>query len=193
INEDVVRQPQQIMGSLMPAYRPSPSRAERNRRTIYTFQKRNLIDPFLEVFNGASLNESTEKRGATTVPTQVFALFNSAFVHDMALAFAVRVEKAGGDPIDAAFRNAFNRAPSAAEKASVREYLRKKTEAHRAEAALPRKDHKPLVRSITSELTGSEVKIEEDTDPVAYEENLQPGDTRPETRAMADLALVLFN
>src|SRR5207248_10151145 len=61
INEDVVRQPQQIMGSLMPAYRSSATRGERNRRTIYTFQKRNLIDPFLEVFNAASLNESTEK------------------------------------------------------------------------------------------------------------------------------------
>ncbi|MDQ2948549.1 MAG: PSD1 and planctomycete cytochrome C domain-containing protein, partial [Acidobacteriota bacterium] len=32
INEDVARQPQQIMGTLMPAYRPSPTKAERNRR-----------------------------------------------------------------------------------------------------------------------------------------------------------------
>src|SRR5205814_2865314 len=142
INEDVVRQPQQIMGSLMPAYRPSPSRAERNRRTIYTFQKRNLIDPFLEVFNGASLNESTEKRGATTVPTQVFALFNSAFVHDMALAFAARVEKAGGDPIDTAYRYAFNRAPRDSEKTQVREFLRNATEMHRAGPAPPHKARK---------------------------------------------------
>ena len=51
----------------------------------------------------------------------------------------------------------------------------------------------PLVRSITSELTGNEVKIEEDIDPVAYEENLQPGEVSPETRALADLTLVLFN
>jgi len=127
------------------------------------------------------------------VPTQVFALFNSAFVHDMSLAFAARVEKLGGDPVETAFRYAYNRAPSAAEKASVREYLRQKMEAHRAEAAPARKDRKPLVRSITSELTGNEVKIEEDVDPVAYEENLQPGEAKPETRALADLALVLFN
>jgi hypothetical protein len=193
INEDVMRQPQQIMGTLMPAYRPSPTRAERNRRTIYTFQKRNLIDPFLDVFNGASLNESTEKRGATTVPTQVFALFNSSFVHDMALAFAARVEKAGGDRIETAYRYAFNRAPREAEKAQVREYLQKMTAMHRADAPAPPKDRKPLVRSITSELTGNEVKVEEDADPVAYEENLQPGAVGPETRALADLALVLFN
>ena len=37
------------------------------------------------------------------------------------------------------------------------------------------------------------MKIEEETDPVAYEENLQPGRCQPETRALADLALVLFN
>jgi len=193
INEDVARQPQQIMGSLMPAYRASPTRRERHRRTIYTFQKRNMIDPFLDVFNGASLNESTEKRGATTVPTQVFALFNSAFVHDMALAFAARVEKAGGDRIETAYRYALNRAPRDAEKAQVREFLAKMTAEYRGEAPPPRPDRKPLVRSITSELTGNEVKVEEDVDPVQYEENLQAADAGPETRALADLALVLFN
>ena len=34
MNEDVGNQPQQIMGTLMPAYRPSATRNERNRRTI---------------------------------------------------------------------------------------------------------------------------------------------------------------
>jgi hypothetical protein len=193
INEDVARQPQQIMGSLMPAYRASATKGERHRRTIYTFQKRNMIDPFLDVFNGASLNESTEKRGATTVPTQVFALFNSAFVHDMALAFAARVEKAGGDPIETAYRYALNRAPRDAEKTQVRGFLAKMTAEYRDAPAPPRPDRKPLVRSITSELTGNEVKVEEDVDPVAYEENLQAADVRPQTRALADLALVLFN
>jgi hypothetical protein len=193
INEDVVRQPQQIMGSLMPAYRSSPSRRERNRRTIYTFQKRNSIDPFLEVFNGASLNESTEKRGATTVPTQVFALFNSAFAHDMALAFAARVQKAGGDPVETAYRYAFNRAPRPEEIAQVRDYLARMTETQRSQPAPVHKERKPLVRAITSELTGNEVKVEEDPDPVKYEENLQPGEVGPDTRALADLALVLFN
>ena len=49
------------------------------------------------------------------------------------------------------------------------------------------------MRAITSELTGNEVQIEEDPDPVAYEENLQPSEVGPETRALADVALVLFN
>ncbi len=90
INRDVANQPQQIMGTLMPAYHPSQTRRDRNRRTIYTFQKRNLINPFIDVFNGPSLDESTERRLATTVPTQVFSLFNSQFTHDAALQFAVR-------------------------------------------------------------------------------------------------------
>jgi mono/diheme cytochrome c family protein len=114
INEDVARQPQQIMGTLMPAYRPSPTKRERDRRTIYTFQKRDLIDPFLDVFNGPSVNESTEQRQATTVPTQVFALFNSQAVHDMALAFAARLDKIGGNTnskVNNAFRYALNRQP----------------------------------------------------------------------------------
>ena len=45
INLDVANQPQQIMGTLTPAYRPSPTRAERNRRMVYAFQKRDCPTP----------------------------------------------------------------------------------------------------------------------------------------------------
>ena len=195
INEGVARQPQQIMGTLMPAYRPSPTRAERNRRTIYTFQKRNLIDPFLDVFNGPSVNESTEERAASTAPTQVFAPFNSQFVHEMALSFAARLETMGGDTnakVDNAFRYALNRLPREQERRSAVEFLRKMTGDERQRQP-PSKGRTPLVRSITSELTGAEVRIEEDADPAQYEENRQPGNVAPETRALADLALAFFN
>jgi hypothetical protein len=147
------------------------------------------------VFNGASLNESTEKRTATTVPTQVFALFNSGFVHDMALAFAARMEKAASDldaRIAAGFQNAYNRLPRPAEKKELAAYVRQMMDVHRREAPV-HKERTVVVRSITSELTGNEVRVEEDVDPVTYEENLQPGDVSPEVRALADLALVLFN
>ncbi len=196
INEDVARQPQQIMGTLMPAYRPSPTKAERNRRTIYTFQKRNMVDPFLDVFNGPSVNESTEERAATTVPTQVFALFNSQFIHDMGLAFAARVESLGGDSnaqVDNAFRYALGRLPREQERRSAVDFLSKMTAVQQQQLPPSKKSRTPLVRSITSELTGAEVRIEEDPDPARYEENLQPGDVTAHTRALADLALVLFN
>ena len=161
INEDVARQPQQIMGSLMPAYQPSPTRAERNRRTIYTFQKRSLIDPFLEVFNGRFAERiDARSRDASTVPTQVFALFNSEFVHDMALAFAARLENAATIPID----RSRSGAPSTAaahrrqQKTRLHAHLRQRTGARTgAEAAPPRESPRTaLVRSITSELPAAE-------------------------------------
>ncbi|MGH9664415.1 MAG: DUF1553 domain-containing protein, partial [Bryobacteraceae bacterium] len=196
INKDVANQPQQIMGTLMPAYRPSPTMRERNRRTIYIFQKRNLVDPFLDVFNGPSLNESTEQRLATTVPTQVFALFNSKFAHGMALAFAVRLDKMGGNDtgkIDNAFRYALNRLPREEERRASLAFLQKATADHRREPPPPKEERKPPVRSITSELTGAEVEIAEDPEPVKYTENIQAADVSPETRALADFLLVLFN
>ena len=196
INEDVAVQPQQIMGTLMPAYRPSPARRDRHRRTIFTFQKRNLIDPMIDVFNGPSLNEATAKRDATTVPTQAFTLVNSRFVHEMSLALAARVEKVGGSleqKIDGAYLLALNRIPSRQERDLALARVRSWTAQHERVKPPERPARKPLIRGITSELTGAEVPIQEDDDPAGYEENLQPGDVSAETRALGDLALVLVN
>jgi hypothetical protein len=196
INEDVANQPQQIMGTLMPAYHSSQTKAARDRRTIYTFQKRNLINPFVDVFNGPSLDESTEKRLATTVPTQVFSLFNSRFTHDEALAFALRVAKMEGNmdaEITNAWKLAFNRVPRQDEMKKAEAFLEKRTEAQRRNpppAAVPRK---PVVRSITSELTGAEVKVEEDQEIGPYQENVKPDNVAPGVRALAELGLALFN
>jgi mono/diheme cytochrome c family protein len=196
INHDVSVQPQQIMGTLMPAYRPSPRREQRHRRTIYAFAKRNLSDPFLEVFNGPSLDASTERRIATTIPTQVFALFNSEFVHDMALAFANRIAASAKTPdvqIRALFNAALNRLPDEEEVRLARLRLQQMIEYHRRVSPPAKPVRKPPVRSITSELTGAEVRIEEEEDAASYEENLQPADVSPEIRALADMALALFN
>ena len=76
INLEAALQPRHIMGSLAPVYMPSAKRDERNRRTIYTVQIRSLISPMLQVFNAAPTELSCERRDATTVTPQVFALFN---------------------------------------------------------------------------------------------------------------------
>jgi hypothetical protein len=196
LNHDVAVQPQQIMGTIMPAYRPSATKADRHRRTIYLFQKRNLIDPFLEVFNGPSLENSTDRRIATTIPTQVYALLNGQFVNDMALEFANRVSRAGGDrdaKLRAVFAQELQRSPSDAEMNLLRVQFDKLLAYQQRTAPVPKHERKPLVRSITSELTGAEVKVEEDQDPAKYEENLHPSDVGPETRALAGVALALFN
>lgn len=196
INTDVANQPQQIMGTLMPAYHPSQAKRDRNRRTIYTFQKRNLINPFIDVFNGPSLDESTERRLATTVPTQVFSLFNSQFTHDTALEFAVRLSKLDQQRearIADAFRLALNRAPTDTELRKAEVFLDRRIEAHRRSPPPAQVPRKPLVRSITSELTGAEVPIQEDDEIGSYEENVQASAVSPEVRALAELTLVLFN
>jgi Protein of unknown function (DUF1553). len=176
----------------MPAYRPSPEKSARHRRTVYAFQRRNLTDPMLDVLNGPSLSESTPKREATTVPTQAFALFNSRFVNDMALAFAARAAKAP-DPLEEMYRRAYSRTPSPEERRLLTEHLRRRLAWHNAHPAPKPAAPKPLMRSITSELTGAEVTVQEDDLPVPVESNLRASDVEPRVRALADIALIVFN
>ena len=44
IDPEIALQPRHIMGSVAPAYQPSPRPEERNRRTIYAFRTRGLPD-----------------------------------------------------------------------------------------------------------------------------------------------------
>jgi hypothetical protein len=146
----------------------------------------------LDVLNGPSLSESTPKREATTIPTQAFALFNSRFVNDMALAFASRVARAS-DPLDEMYLRAYSRTPSAEERLLLTEHLRRRLAWHDAHPAPKPMSPKPLMRSITSELTGAEVTVEEDDVPVSVEANLRASDVEPRVRALADIALIIFN
>ena len=91
---------------------PSPEK-EQLRREIYTFQRRSVMMPMVEVFDGANMNESCSRRNVTTVPTQAFSLLNSEFTNREARKFADRViELAGPDrqkQIDRAFLLALDR------------------------------------------------------------------------------------
>jgi hypothetical protein len=196
INDDVARQPRHAMGSLAPAYRPSPLKRMRNRRTIYTFQQRGLVNPMIDVFNGASMDFSCERREASTVPTQAFTLFNSEFAYDMALAFAARLEKeAPSRPmrVHRAFQLVYGRDATAAELRASLDHLERMTRHHLAVKPPPKPVRKPLVHMITSELTGEQHQFLQQEDPAPYEPNLHASDVGPETRALADLALVLLN
>jgi hypothetical protein len=184
------------MGQISPAYQPSPTRRERNRRTIYTFQKRSIVNPVVEQFNGPDLNESCERRDSSIVPTQVFALFNSRFANDTALAFAVRLDKMAATPsarIDQAFRLALSRQPGAEERTLLlKHYTRMVEQEKRAKPPEPR-PRTAQVRSLVHELTGQKFDLAEEGEPVKYEENIQPSQVSPETRAMAQVLLVLLN
>ena len=82
----------------------------------------------LQVFDAANPNESCPARSVTTVTPQVFALFNSKFVHQQSQAMARRVAReAGHDPerqIEHAFELALQRAPTPQEKAKSLVFLR---------------------------------------------------------------------
>jgi hypothetical protein len=94
---------------------PSDER-DQLRRAIYTFQRRSVVMPMMEVFDGANMSESCARRNVTTVAPQAFTLLNSDFINTEAKYFAARViETAGPDverQIDFAFRLALGRAPS---------------------------------------------------------------------------------
>src|SRR5207247_8896647 len=145
-----------LMGQISPAYQPSPTRRERNRRTIYTFQKRSIVNPVVEQFNGPDLNESCERRDSSIVPTQVFALFNSRFANDTALAFAVRLGKIAAAPdaqIDQAYRLAVNRTPTAGERDLLLGHYARMVEQERKIKPPEARPRTARVRSLVHELT----------------------------------------
>jgi hypothetical protein len=100
---------------------------EQARRTIYTFQRRSVMNPMIEVFDGANMSEVCSRRSATVVPTQAFSLMNSEFMNTEAKHFADRViELAGPDrkkEVDLAFQLAIGRLPSAIERDKAEKLL----------------------------------------------------------------------
>jgi len=108
-------------------WKVSPDPAERNRRSVYVFVKRNLRYPFFALFDSPDRTETCARRYVTTTAPQALTLLNDAIVLGYAKAFARRVEKeAGTDPdavIDRAFVLALSRPPTTEERAAARSFL----------------------------------------------------------------------
>ena len=194
INTDVARQPRHAMGTVRPVYESEPTRIRRNRRSIYSFQQRSLIDPMIEVFNGANPDLTCERRDSSTVPTQAFALLNSEQSRDMALIMTGRLSALPPDrQVDTAFRLAYGRGPSEEEVGWTTEFLTKMSDHYGRNPAPPRQPPDDVVHHITSELTGEKFEFVQPAYAGPYEHNPHPSESSPETRALADLALALFN
>ncbi|QOV88894.1 PSD1 and planctomycete cytochrome C domain-containing protein [Humisphaera borealis] len=197
INWEVAMQPRHIMGSVAPAYIPSATPKERNRRTIYAFRYRTLPDPMLEVFNRPGSEMSCEKRDETTVTPQVFALFNSQFTASRSLAMAANVSKTGDAieaQMDVAFRRVFGRAPTADERAACLSHYQKMLDHHRKTAPVAAKLPSHVERHMVEELTGEPVVWQEDLGVLkSYQQDLQPTQVSAEVRALAEVCLVLLN
>lgn len=197
IHWDVAMQPRHIMGSVAPAYLPSPTPRQRNRRTLYAFRYRTLPDPMLEAFNRPNSEASCERRDATTVAPQALALFNSAGVHSRALAFAIdlaRYSPTLGGRIELAFRRVYGRNPSAEENRACTEHVQKMIAHHRRTPPVRTELPRVICRSMVEELTGETVTWEEDLSLLnKYQRDVQAGEVGAEARALAELCLVLLN
>ncbi len=90
--------------------------AQQRRRTIYTFQRRSVVNPMLEVFDAANIAATCPQRNRTTVAPQALTLMNGDLTNREAHYFAARVlREAGPAPaaaIDRAFRLVLSRPPS---------------------------------------------------------------------------------
>ncbi len=100
---------------------------EASRRTIYTFIKRSMIVPMLDVLDFCDTTRSSAKRINTSVAPQALTLFNGDFVNRQARHFVERLSReAGPDPrrrIEHAYRLAFARPATDREVASMMRFV----------------------------------------------------------------------
>ncbi len=197
INMEVALQPRMIQFSLAPAYQPSRSPEERNCRSIYAYHVRGQSDPFTELFNQPSPNESCEMRESAAVTPQVFTLLNSDQMTDRSLAMALHLQsekQAVQEQIDWAFKLTFGRASTADELPRLAEYYRDMVRYHSETTADPVSYPTQITRSLVEEFSG---KIFEYQEILPVFENYVPdkkaADVSPETRALADVCLLLLN
>ena len=105
---------------------PNRDRSEYDRRTIYLIYKRNLILPFMQVFDSPDTLLSCARREQSTHAPQGLELLNGAMSNDLAASFAARLLREGsttGERIDLAWRLTTGRAPTPAEVALSVGYL----------------------------------------------------------------------
>jgi hypothetical protein len=109
-------------------WKVSPDPAERNRRSVYVFVKRNLRYPIFALFDAPDRNETCSRRFVTTTAPQALTLLNDSLVLGFAKNFAARVTKeAGSDPVkvvDRAFVLALSRQPTAEERDTMLRFLK---------------------------------------------------------------------
>jgi hypothetical protein len=196
INLEAALQPRQVMGTFASAWVPNSKPDQRHRRSLYALKLRGLTDPQLEVFNAPAPDFSCERREASTVTPQVFALFNSQVTHSRALALAhraVKETKTDDQAITRVFRLVFSRSPTDSELQQCIDHWREILALVQEAPATTRPPLK-VRRDAVEENTGEKFSFDEELH--AYAEfipDLQPSDVDARTRALADVCLVLLN
>jgi hypothetical protein len=120
------------------AYRASELK-ETMRRSLYMFNKRGLVVPFMTTFDICDNTLPTGRRESTVVATQALAMLNNDWVHEQSRTFATRVLAAcdvDSGRIDIAWQMSLGRKPTDHERAFVQGHLsrqRKNLEASQGE------------------------------------------------------------
>lgn len=198
INMEVALQPRMIQFSIAPAHQPSRTPAERNRRTIYTYRVRGQADPMLEILNLPNPNESCETRNAAAVTPQAFTLMNSDVITDRSIAFALRVQREFAGQTDKQVRRAvqlaYGRLPTADEQQQLEGYVKQMLTYHASHKPEAVEYPKQIVRSLVEEFTGEPFEFIELLNVYNdYVPDAKPWTVSADTRAMADLCLLLLN
>ncbi|MGY8643429.1 MAG: PSD1 and planctomycete cytochrome C domain-containing protein [Verrucomicrobiales bacterium] len=197
INMEVALQPRMIQFSLAPAYQPSPKPDDRNRRSIYAYRVRGLADPLLEIFNQPNPNDSCEMRDSAAVSPQVFTLLNSDMITDRSIAFAKRLKQEQSElnaQISEAFQLSLGRKPDANEVGRLTKYVAEMQAYHEKVSPLQETYPVQITRTLIEEFSGEPFDYEEILPAFEnYIPDTKASDVDAETRALADLCVVLFN
>jgi hypothetical protein len=108
------------------AWKPDEQLADRNRRSVYVFAKRNLRFPIFEAFDQPDLNQSCARRPTTVTAPQSLLMLNSRFTREMAVKWAERLVANAADDdslVTLAYRVAYGRPPTADELELGRSFL----------------------------------------------------------------------
>ncbi|HWE97152.1 MAG TPA: DUF1553 domain-containing protein [Tepidisphaeraceae bacterium] len=105
-----------------------PDDVKSHRRSVYRLAVRSSPDPLLETLDCADPSQLVPRRNETLTPLQALALMNNKLIVRMSEHFARRLEAITPDPvgqIDAAYRLALGRPPTAEESTVLVELARK--------------------------------------------------------------------
>lgn len=197
INMEVALQPRMIQFSIAPAHQPFDTPEKRNRRSVYAYRVRGQADPFMEIFNLPNPNDSCEARDAASVSPQAFTLLNSDMVTDRSIAFADRLmkeERSFSKRVRKAFELALSRGPTKQENRRMLAYVEEMRSYHQKEKPVGATYPTKITRSLVEEFSGKPFEYEEILPAFeTYVSDKKATDVDADTRALADLCLVLFN
>lgn len=102
--------PEEVLATASRAYQRWDLEAgeeHQNRRSIYTFTRRSLLDPMMSTFDSADTDTSCPVRFNTTVPSQALTMMNSQFIADHAERIAKTLKPLADQGLDSVVNEGF--------------------------------------------------------------------------------------